>query len=73
MAFADEKHVSFNEPLLIEVVEIDPENVELPVDQKRARNRKLALWVLAIMFVGLLAAAPSGKRASSIPTSDKRQ
>ena len=60
MASFNEKHVSFNEPLLIQVVEVDPENVELPVDQKRTRNRKLALWVLAIVFVGLLVAGPAG-------------
>jgi hypothetical protein len=60
MAFLKEKHVSFNEPLLIEVVEVDPENVELPVNQKRTHNRKLGLWVLAIVFVGLLVAGPAG-------------
>lgn len=65
MAFLDEKRVSINEPLLVEVVEVDPENVELPVDQKRNRNRKLALWVLAIVFVGILVAGPAGTFTST--------
>jgi hypothetical protein len=72
MVFLDEKHVSFDEPLLVEVIEIDLENVELPADQKRARNRKLALWVLAALFIGLLLAAPSGRRTPSILPDDKK-
>lgn len=57
MAPLDEKHVSFEEPLL--VADMVLENIEPPVDRKRKRH--VALGLLAIVFIGILVAGPAGK------------
>lgn len=64
MAPLDEKHVSFEEPLLVSIVDMDPENVEPPIDRKRTRY--LALGLLAMAFVGILVQGPAGTRASLV-------
>lgn len=57
MALLDEKHVSFEEPLL--VTDMDPENIEPPVDRKRKRH--FVFGLLAIVFIGILVIGPAGK------------
>ncbi|KAE9987683.1 hypothetical protein EG328_001916 [Venturia inaequalis] len=59
MALPDEKHVSFDEPLLARIVD---EDVEAPVDKKRARY--LGLGFLVVVLVGILAGGPAVRACS---------
>ncbi|TID22410.1 endothelin-converting enzyme [Venturia nashicola] len=61
MAALGEKHVSFEEPLLVRGVDSD-ENVEPPVDKKRTRY--LALGLLAVVFIGILVGGPTVRACS---------
>lgn len=58
MAPLDEKHVSFDEPLLVRIVDVD-ESVHPPVEKKRTRY--LALGLLAVVFIGILVGGPAGQ------------
>jgi hypothetical protein len=71
MAFHDRKRVTFDEPLLVEVIEDDSEKFELPADEKRTRNRKFMLWTLVAVFVGLLIIRPPRKCTSFYSSRDR--
>lgn len=59
MASPDEKHVSFDEPLLARIVD---EDVEAPVDKKRARY--LWLGFLVVVLLGMVVGGPAGKTST---------
>lgn len=66
MATLEEKHARFDEPLLVRIVEMDPEITEPAVDKKSTRNGFFVLGILATLLVGILAGGPAGRRIPSL-------